>query len=383
MINYFKEHKLFSVFLIFINIIPLLGVASSRWEVNNIIYFYWAECAAFGLLFFLPHLRRFVVFAIIYLFIVGLIYPVLQQMPLGDIRIILTFLCIYALAWIGYIELTKTRFWLYMRRLSPVEQFIYYLAFMATAIIVSFVLTITVYGAWDVMYAVPKSILFLLVLVSMIVPSIALGILRIIDMAGASHVMNFFLGTYQQPTVKPMIVVFLDMAGSTSIAEKIGPKKSMSLIATFIYDASDIFRKNGGDIINYTGDGIVTIWPIKHSDKVLTATERLRQRYVSKRGQYKREFGVIPNFRIGVHAGPIVMSQIGEEKLFLGIYGDVVNTAARLEQLNKELNTQVLFSQEALKYIPPNRYNELDKQGAHSVKGKEEKIEVFSLRELV
>jgi class 3 adenylate cyclase len=390
MLDYIRHQKIIAVFLLVLNVVPLIGVASGKWTTDDIIYFYWAECAAIGLLALAPHLRRLVVFSIIFLVLIIIISPILVDIPdeipplLKDERVIFTFWVLYGISWLAYIELGKSRYWLSVRRLPPAEQFMFFLFFMTLTIFGSFAATISIYGAWDLVHYVPKAMYFFLGLMSILVPSVALGILRVIDMAGAKHLFNFLMGTYYQPVEIERIVLFLDMANSSTMAEKMGdPLKSMKLIAYFIYDASDIFRKNGGDIINYTGDGLVVIWPVHHSDKMLNALEQLRKRFMSMRSFYKKNFGVIPNFRVGVHGGKIVISQIGEEKLFLGIYGDVVNAAARLEQLNKKLGTQFLISDQAISHLSHKRLNEIEKAGVHSLRGKEEKIQVYTLRELV
>jgi class 3 adenylate cyclase len=42
-------------------------------------------------------------------------------------------------------------------------------------------------------------------------------------------------------------------------------------------------------------------------------------------------FGVVPNFRIGIHGGEVVVSEQGDTKRSIGIYGDAINIAARME----------------------------------------------------
>lgn len=46
---------------------------------------------------------------------------------------------------------------------------------------------------------------------------------------------------------------------------------------------------------------------------------------------YERLFGVVPNFRVGIHGGDVVVSEQGDTKRSIGIYGDAINIAARME----------------------------------------------------
>jgi adenylate cyclase len=89
---------------------------------------------------------------------------------------------------------------------------------------------------------------------------------------------------------------------------------------------------------------------------------------------------MVPDFRIGLHAGKVIVSQVGEEKLFLALYGDTVNTAGRLEQMNKELNTKVLVSGELMSNMSKHCQNLLQSLGMKILKGKDDSIEIFTLR---
>ena len=45
---------------------------------------------------------------------------------------------------------------------------------------------------------------------------------------------------------------------------------------------------------------------------------------------YAQEFGVVPRFRAGIHAGPVVVSECGVAKRQIAFFGDTMNVAARL-----------------------------------------------------
>jgi len=52
----------------------------------------------------------------------------------------------------------------------------------------------------------------------------------------------------------------------------------------------------------------------------------------------------VPEYRIGVHGGPIVTSEEGDTKRAIGFYGDTIHIAARLEQKAKELGVDCVLS---------------------------------------
>ena len=64
----------------------------------------------------------------------------------------------------------------------------------------------------------------------------------------------------------------------------------------------------------------------------------IQELIVAQSPHYEAEFGVVPRFRAGIHGGPVVASEVGDDKREIVYFGDTVNTAARLvEQLNLDL----------------------------------------------
>lgn len=360
-----------------LNAIPVIGGALEYWPLGNVIYFYWAECALLAALAIFIYARRLIVFFLI-LLLAALMFHLTNDAPVINFKIALTFWGLYSLCWITYIEMGYSSFGLLLKRLRRGNQVFIYLTFMALSILLCFSITATIYNVWDVAKIIPRPLYGGFLAMAVGVPTLSISILKIIDMIGPRHFLMFLLGTYHRPVELDRVVVFLDMVGSSAMAEKMHPKISMSLIARFIFDATATFRLHGGDTINYTGDGLVALWPRKQADRALSAVIALRQRIEQNRAIYEHEFGVVPDFRAGLHAGRIVISQIGEEKLFLGVYGDTINTAARLESLNKDLSTKILMSDVFVNTLPPARRALTHSLGLQALRGRDEGIEVFA-----
>lgn len=377
---FLKQYQnIFIIFLLFLNLIPFVGWGAGHIASESLAYFYWGECALFGAFTLLMYSKQLIAFFIIPSLVIFLFAASGYAFEnVLTIKMIVTFWCVYFLCWLCYLEIVKSQYGQNIRRQHPVLQFVYYLVCLAVSMTASLFVTLFAYGQWQMLDVILEHyILFLSVTVG--IPSFAIGLLKAIDMIGSRHFLQLLCGTYHTPVEKERIVLFLDMVGSSAIAEKLGPKKSLSAIAFFIFDTSAIFRRFGGDIINYTGDGLVIIWPRKQADRVFLAIQKLKESFYEHRLSYKEKFGFVPDFRIGVHAGPVVIGQIGEEKLFLGLYGDVVNTAARLEQMNKALGTKVLLSRTIANELNTANQSLLTPKGIHEVRGKNEQIEVFAL----
>lgn len=367
--------------IIFFNLLPLFGMYAGLIEKQGVIYIYWAEAiviaAAALLMFYAKHLL------VISALLGGAAlfwYTADDSAGLNNMKVPMTFWVFYSLGWLIYFEVTGSQVGLKLRRMHPVEQFIFYLVYMALTITICFSLTATMFNSWEELPNITTHNYLIFLMMAIIIPTLAIGLLKIIHMVGSAHFFHFILGTYHRPVEKESVVLFIDMEGSCAIAEKLSPRESMRLIAKFIYDASAIIHKYGGDILNFTGDGLVCRWPIKKADKAVSAVYGMRTRFEKIRPQYQREFGIKPYFRMGLHAGPAVISQIGEAKLFLGLYGETVNTASRLEQLNKTLGTKVLLSRNVVDKLNSRWLPKLQSYGLQDIRGRSEKLEVFTIK---
>ena len=368
--------------LIAINLIALSGNFFYDWPDSVHAYFYyffWAEGIFFGLFALVMFAKRFIVFFNI-LSATAILVRMTTTIPLGDIRMHLTFWGLYSLCWVAYIEVRRGSMGLMMERRHPSKQLLVYTGYMIACIGICFLAAVIVGDAWASVSQVPVQLYEIVIGMAILVPTLSIGLLKIIDMIGSREFLPLLLGTYYKPVEQERIVLFIDIAGSTGIAERMGAMSGINLIARFIFDASGTFRLYGGDIVSYTGDGLVVTWPRRQSDRAVMAVIALRERIRSNMSFYQREFGMVPDFRIGIHAGKVIISQVGEEKLFLALYGDTVNTAGRLEQMNKELNTKVLVSGELMANMSKHCQNLLQSLGMKILKGKDDSIEIFTLR---
>ena len=67
-----------------------------------------------------------------------------------------------------------------------------------------------------------------------------------------------------------------------------------------------------------------------------------------KADSYRQEFGMVPGFRAGLHAGAVVISECGSSRRQLAYFGDTVNVTARLQEHCKEAGRNLLVSADLL-----------------------------------
>ena len=64
--------------------------------------------------------------------------------------------------------------------------------------------------------------------------------------------------------------------------------------------------------------------------------------------EYERAFHLEPSFRVGMHAGPVMVSECGDAKRQLAYFGDTMNVGARLCEYCKAIDQQLVVSGDLL-----------------------------------
>ena len=170
---------------------------------------------------------------------------------------------------------------------------------------------------------------------------------------------SFLLGTYHRPRRQERIVMFLDIAGSTALAEQLGELRVHDLITRFFFDIDRPIADHDGEVHSYVGDEVIVTWPLtsdtQRNAQSLRCFFAVGDTMAELAPAYKREFAVVPNFRAGAHAGAVVVSECGDTKRQIAYFGDTMNVAARLCDHCKIAREALLVSADLLRAaaVPP------------------------------
>ncbi len=159
--------------------------------------------------------------------------------------------------------------------------------------------------------------------------------MRVVHFVGLETLFHLTVGTYHRPVQERRVLLFLDINGSTALCEKLGPLRTRELVRKFLSDVTQPIVDHGGDIYLYKGDGLIATWAwddALRDDAILRAVDQMFSVVARERTAYQASFGVAPEFRIGIHGGDVVVSEQGDAKRSIGIYGDTINIAARMEE---------------------------------------------------
>jgi adenylate cyclase len=150
-------------------------------------------------------------------------------------------------------------------------------------------------------------------------------------------------------------VMFADLRGFTTLAERLYPYDSVFLLNRYFEVMSEAIERHGGEVDKFLGDGIMALFgvlPARGSGSrdalfaardMLAGLERLNKEFDATLSERLR-------MGIGIHMGPVVLGRVGGGlQAGLTALGDTVNIASRLEALNKELNSSVVVSEAVLR----------------------------------
>jgi len=193
--------------------------------------------------------------------------------------------------------------------------------------------------------------------------------------------LDIFFGKYVHPRIEKRIVMFIDLKDSTPIAEKLGTKDYFKFIRDFIYFISTALIEYGGRIYQYVGDEVVVSWPYntRNTKRCMDSLIEARKLLQQNSQRFRRKYGVVPEFRVGIHAGEVTVGEIGVIKKDLAMSGDTMNTTARIRSACSELNQKFIVSKDFIDALNLKEWQS-ESLGSVDLKGKSTGVELFALK---
>lgn len=183
--------------------------------------------------------------------------------------------------------------------------------------------------------------------------------------------------------LREVTVLMTDIVDFTHRAETMSAEETASFLNHHLALVTDCIEAEGGVVDKYMGDAVMAHWgaldpePEQASRAVKAATRIAEAMGLDNLGQDEPV-----RLRIGIHRGPVVAGNIGATtRMNYTVVGDTVNMAQRLEALGKtllpEADVAVLLSAETKRSL--DRSVETRSLGLHELRGREERVEVFTL----
>jgi len=178
-------------------------------------------------------------------------------------------------------------------------------------------------------------------------------------------------------------IFFSDVAGFTSISERLDPVGLTSLLNDYLSEMTSIIYAHGGTIDKYEGDAIIAFWnaPLDlpdHAVQAVKASLECQRRLEEIQPRLQKLSGRPVRARIGLNTGDVVIGNMGSSQRFNYTFlGDAGNLASRLEGINKLFGTEFMaseFTKEIAGETPELYWREISRV---RVVGKNKPVTVF------
>jgi adenylate cyclase len=149
-----------------------------------------------------------------------------------------------------------------------------------------------------------------------------------------------------------LVSLFVDMRGSTRLAEKLLPFDTVFVVNRFLAAVSQAVLECGGRPNQFVGDGVLALFGLATDDRTasrqaLKAAARIAVNVDELNEFLSHDLREPIRFGIGIHGGEVIVGDIGyRDHMVFTALGDAVNVAARLQDMTKALACETIISEE-------------------------------------
>ena len=147
-------------------------------------------------------------------------------------------------------------------------------------------------------------------------------------------------------------------------------------------DTTEAIIQTSGEVYQYAGDEIIVSWNLKNglaNNNCIRCFFRIKETFHKLSESYIKRFGLIPEFKAGFHYGKVTTGEIGVLKKEIFFTGDVLNTNARIQASCNEFGTDILISEELTLRLDLSNTYDLTEIGECELRGRLEKVTLFSI----
>jgi adenylate cyclase len=213
--------------------------------------------------------------------------------------------------------------------------------------------------------------------------SFSLFLLHTREKFGSNILGNVLSGKYFYPREERRIFMFLDIKSATTIAEKLGALKYHKFLNDFYREITYPILYKKGEIYQYVGDEITISWSEKNGLKNSNCIEcffEIQNTIQNASQKFMEKYGVVPEFKAGLHMGTTVTGEIGIIKREIVYSGDTLNTAARIQSLCNSFGEKLLISDELLYNIEYCEKYRIKEIGEQELRGRKAKVLLYGIK---
>jgi len=177
-----------------------------------------------------------------------------------------------------------------------------------------------------------------------------------------------------EPEWALVTVLFADIRGFTTFADQATAREAVLYLNEFFELVIPVLTRHGGQANKLLGDGLLGVFATPdHADRAFEASRNILS-------EVDAHFGERCRIGIGINSGLVLFGSIGGGELHeLGVIGDPVNVAARVQDATRDLGEPLLLT-EATRRLLEGEQQTLDPRGELALKGKAQPVPVYAPR---
>lgn len=163
---------------------------------------------------------------------------------------------------------------------------------------------------------------------------------------------GFLRPSYVQGTEQEIAILFADLRSFTRFAEHRLPYDVVFVLNRYFAAMGEAVGRSGGHLDKFIGDGVMALFgldsgPARGCREALAGAVAMAQALDTLNDALANDLSEPLRIGIGIHTGPVIVGEMGHGKATsLTAIGDAVNTASRLESLNKQYTSELIVSED-------------------------------------
>ena len=191
------------------------------------------------------------------------------------------------------------------------------------------------------------------------------------------------------PQERNLVVFFSDIRNFTTLFEKGDPARLITQLNEYLTVMSTIVARHGGTLDKYIGDAIMAFWgaptsrgPADDALRAVSAALEMRRELAALQPQWKAKGYPEIKIGVGIHAGVALVGEVGSAlRSEYTAIGDTVNTASRIEGINKETGTDLLISEAVYNLVKERLLAR--SVGEYALKGRAGRVMLYQVDQLL
>lgn len=201
---------------------------------------------------------------------------------------------------------------------------------------------------------------------------------------GYGNFLPMITGKYYIPKEEDRIFLFIDLKSSSFMAEKLGHKNYSKLLQKCFRELDYLIPHYNGTVYQFVGDEAVITWKTKNEINYTHAVLlflKFQEVLENKTYEYFSKYEVMPLFKGAINSGNVMVAEVGGiMKKEVAYHGDVLNSASRIMEHCKPLDSDLLISGNVQKHLDNNnpKYS-INNIGSITLRGKNKMQQVYSI----